>query len=339
VQLSALFKGPGWAPGKPRLGLPEDIPVVHYPHPFYDPKVPTIVNIYVLVCSQLLEYAECSGGMRDPAHEAQRVPRVLLTRAQIQYAGSLALYVSTLAYSKQFSATAAVISSLYILLSLTAYGGVFDRRRWAVQLEIVRLVIPLAYIAYADGPPTHARLRPRPALLMDITRVPYHHACRRLAAWGVAPSVLTVLPAETAEKVRVGIVSFYGLSLLFVLGRASIYPFLGPSRSLESLPPAPRVSKGTSAAATAVAASGVAPMAAASPPAFPAYARSPPPRAAATAAAAAIAATPTKLVIRKPKGPTGETPKSPRSAPKSPRSATPTSPRSRTRSAKSPGSK
>jgi len=258
-------------------------------------------------------------------------------RSQIQYAGSLALYVSTLAYSKQFSATAAVISSLYILLSLTAYGGIFDRRRWAVQLEIVRLVIPLAYVAYADGAPAPCAPPPAPwpASLTDAARVPGRSACRRLAAWGVLPSVLTVLPAETAEKVRVGIVAFYGLSLLFVLGRASVYPFLGTSRSLESLPPASRVAKGTSAAAAATAA----PAPAASPPAFPAYARSPPPRAAATAAAAAIAATPTKLVIRKPKGPAGDAPQSPRGAPKSPRSAATTSTRSRARSAKSPGGK
>jgi hypothetical protein len=27
-KLSVIFKGPGWAPGKPRLGLIEDIPDV-----------------------------------------------------------------------------------------------------------------------------------------------------------------------------------------------------------------------------------------------------------------------------------------------------------------------
>lgn len=27
-KLSVIFKGPGWAPGKPRLGLIEDIPEV-----------------------------------------------------------------------------------------------------------------------------------------------------------------------------------------------------------------------------------------------------------------------------------------------------------------------
>ena len=29
-KLSVIFKGPGWAPGKPRLGLPEDIPEVSH---------------------------------------------------------------------------------------------------------------------------------------------------------------------------------------------------------------------------------------------------------------------------------------------------------------------
>lgn len=28
-KLSVIFKGPGWGPGKPRLGLPEEIPVVN----------------------------------------------------------------------------------------------------------------------------------------------------------------------------------------------------------------------------------------------------------------------------------------------------------------------
>jgi alkylglycerol monooxygenase len=48
-KLSVLFKGPGWAPGKPRLGDLRDVPAVRYPHKYYDPKIPGILTAYIMV--------------------------------------------------------------------------------------------------------------------------------------------------------------------------------------------------------------------------------------------------------------------------------------------------
>ena len=50
-KLSALFKGPGWAPGKPRLGLLSDVPK---PDPneckySYQPHIATWKKVYVYV--------------------------------------------------------------------------------------------------------------------------------------------------------------------------------------------------------------------------------------------------------------------------------------------------
>ena len=54
----------------------------------------------------------------------------------------------TLAFSKKFSAAAAIASSSFVLLSLTSYGAMFDRKRYALPLELARLVVPIAYAAY-----------------------------------------------------------------------------------------------------------------------------------------------------------------------------------------------
>ncbi|NWX83638.1 ALKMO monooxygenase, partial [Nothoprocta pentlandii] len=48
-KLSVLFKGPGWGPGKPRLGLPEEIPVITGKEVPYNPSVPAYLNCYAVV--------------------------------------------------------------------------------------------------------------------------------------------------------------------------------------------------------------------------------------------------------------------------------------------------
>ena len=50
-KLSVIFKGPGWAPGKPRLGCIEDVPE-DYPNESkyaYDPRVAYWKKFYVLI--------------------------------------------------------------------------------------------------------------------------------------------------------------------------------------------------------------------------------------------------------------------------------------------------
>lgn len=46
-KLSVIFKGPGWSPGKPRLGLPEDIPQVESPEVKYNTNVPLLKSVYI----------------------------------------------------------------------------------------------------------------------------------------------------------------------------------------------------------------------------------------------------------------------------------------------------
>jgi alkylglycerol monooxygenase len=48
-KLQFLFKGPGWSPGKPRLGCREDIPQVSPNEKPYDRSVPMWLNMYIAV--------------------------------------------------------------------------------------------------------------------------------------------------------------------------------------------------------------------------------------------------------------------------------------------------
>ncbi|KFQ89616.1 Alkylglycerol monooxygenase, partial [Phoenicopterus ruber ruber] len=48
-KLSVIFKGPGWGPGKPRLGLPEEIPVITGKEVPFNPSVPAYLNCYAVV--------------------------------------------------------------------------------------------------------------------------------------------------------------------------------------------------------------------------------------------------------------------------------------------------
>nr|CAH7728481.1 unnamed protein product [Callosobruchus chinensis] len=54
-KLAAIFYGPSWQPGKPRLGLEEDkVKVV--PRPAYDVKIPLWCNIYLLIHFSIVVY-------------------------------------------------------------------------------------------------------------------------------------------------------------------------------------------------------------------------------------------------------------------------------------------
>lgn len=56
-KLSVLFKGPGWGPGKPRLGLLQDIPEVHNFMPYFSPtnNISITLQLYAHVfCCKLI---------------------------------------------------------------------------------------------------------------------------------------------------------------------------------------------------------------------------------------------------------------------------------------------
>ncbi|KAK3880621.1 hypothetical protein Pcinc_014895 [Petrolisthes cinctipes] len=110
-KLKALFYGPGWAPGTPRLGNPEDIPdmrgrkrfEIHLPHWF---------TAYIFVNCSVLFYTYLQMGLRmkDVTLLEQRV--------------NLAIH----------------------LLTCTSVGGLYDGREYSVWLEPLRLLFYLVSV-------------------------------------------------------------------------------------------------------------------------------------------------------------------------------------------------
>ncbi|UXI18153.1 FCH domain only protein 2 [Sarcoptes scabiei] len=47
-KLAVVFKGPGWSPGKPRLGYYDDIPLIDEPVSYWDPEISAWKKIYVV---------------------------------------------------------------------------------------------------------------------------------------------------------------------------------------------------------------------------------------------------------------------------------------------------
>ncbi|CAG2174203.1 unnamed protein product, partial [Oppiella nova] len=109
-KMSALFKGPGWAPGKPRLGLIKEVPEPDPAAPkySYDPFIPLWRKFYVLFHGTIVLVAFIQ----------------LADHPYIRY-----------------SALKGLAGIVYIVLFLTSVGALFDCRKFAPLLEIVRCVI------------------------------------------------------------------------------------------------------------------------------------------------------------------------------------------------------
>ncbi|CAD5124497.1 DgyrCDS12776 [Dimorphilus gyrociliatus] len=115
-KLSALFKGPGWQRGTPRLGNHEDLPEVEYPVKCYDSSISPMYSIYILVHFLILNitYTE-----------------------MVQFRAGLTPVQVTLAI-------------VFILFSLTTFGCLNDRRSYAPYLETVRLLVLLGLFFHFD---------------------------------------------------------------------------------------------------------------------------------------------------------------------------------------------
>lgn len=111
-KVCVFIKGPGWAPGKPRLGLIEDVPPVTHPWPKYDSSVPFFLSLYILVHFGLV-----------------LVSFSIVDRTYASTSGSL------------MAPGIFLVLCLYAILSLTSFGALFDRRPYAVGLEIARLLL------------------------------------------------------------------------------------------------------------------------------------------------------------------------------------------------------
>ncbi|CAI9586821.1 unnamed protein product, partial [Staurois parvus] len=113
-KLSVIFKGPGWGPGKPRLGLPEELPKVTGEEEPYDPKVSMAVQIY-------------SG---------------------IHFILLLAIYQHMFAAKSMLSPISLLARILYILLMLTSLGFLLENRPTAAVLEMFRCCVFLLLQKY-----------------------------------------------------------------------------------------------------------------------------------------------------------------------------------------------
>ncbi|KAL5007036.1 hypothetical protein ScPMuIL_015842 [Solemya velum] len=103
-KVASMFCGPGWAPGKPRLGNIEDIPKVQPPFQLYDTKTPLWMNIYVAV----------------------HFPLTVVGFQIIHQTANMLSAVHVLLYSG------------FLLLSLTSFGLMFDKRPLSPFLELIR---------------------------------------------------------------------------------------------------------------------------------------------------------------------------------------------------------
>nr|XP_022314509.1 alkylglycerol monooxygenase-like isoform X2 [Crassostrea virginica] len=111
-KLAVLWKGPGWAPGKPRTGLIEDIPDIHAPQAKFDRQLPLWTNLYIWTHMLLL----------------------------IVFYGVLAHYKSEL------SPYITLAGVLFIVLTLSSFGALYDHRPRASLQELLRCAFLLLIV-------------------------------------------------------------------------------------------------------------------------------------------------------------------------------------------------
>lgn len=106
-KLAVLFKGPGWTPGKPRLGDPADLPEIEYPIQRYDSSLSYWGNVYVLV-----HFA-----VTIVAYQLLIARRMLMSQLHVL----------------------GVIS--YFLLTISSVGALFDNKWYAPYMELFRCLL------------------------------------------------------------------------------------------------------------------------------------------------------------------------------------------------------
>lgn len=109
-KLWCLLKGPGWSPGKPRLGLIEDIPDAHAPAKKFNKTVHGLLNVYCLT----------------------------------HFVLTLALYETAVKYQKVLSVSELLLTVLFVLWTLTDIGLIYENRSSAKWMEVIRSVVFMA---------------------------------------------------------------------------------------------------------------------------------------------------------------------------------------------------
>ncbi|XP_006832354.1 PREDICTED: alkylglycerol monooxygenase [Chrysochloris asiatica] len=106
-KFSVIFKGPGWSPGKPRLGLSEEIPEVTGKEVAFSSPASQLLKIYAVV----------------------------------QFALMLAFYEDTFANKAVLPQVSLILRISFIILTLTSIGFLMDQRPKAAILETVRCLV------------------------------------------------------------------------------------------------------------------------------------------------------------------------------------------------------
>ncbi|XP_059510504.1 alkylglycerol monooxygenase isoform X3 [Stegostoma tigrinum] len=106
-KISVLFKGPGWQPGKPRLGCLEDIPAISGNEIPHNPHIPVWLQLYAVLHFILI----------------------------------LGIYLHIFAHKSVLSEFTILLGIGYIILTLSSIGLMMENRSEVAILEIVRCCI------------------------------------------------------------------------------------------------------------------------------------------------------------------------------------------------------
>ncbi|XP_063613869.1 alkylglycerol monooxygenase-like [Penaeus indicus] len=127
--LRAVFYGPGWVPGAPRLGDPDGFPDVKAPRVKYDPQMPAWFLAYTGFHLFLALLAQ----------------QMLLIHLKVSFFFFLALFLSLVS---PWYTVATFLS--FIFVTVGVLGSMFDGWRWAPLLESARCA---AFLLYARATP------------------------------------------------------------------------------------------------------------------------------------------------------------------------------------------
>lgn len=118
-KFSVLFKGPGWGPGKPRLGLSEEIPEVTGQEVPFTSSASELLKIY----------------------------------AVLQFAVMLVFYEETFANTAVLSQVTILLRICFIILTLTSIGFLLDQRPKAAIVETLRCLLFLTLYRFGHLKP------------------------------------------------------------------------------------------------------------------------------------------------------------------------------------------
>ncbi|XP_067686163.1 alkylglycerol monooxygenase-like [Haliotis asinina] len=117
-KLSVIFKGPGWEPGKPRLGFKEDLLEVESPVRKYDHSVPVSLSVYIWT----------------------------------HFTAILVGYLILSTHRQDYTTELVVTNVLYICFSLSTFGLMYDNWRHSPVMELVRCVAFIIACEVLDMP-------------------------------------------------------------------------------------------------------------------------------------------------------------------------------------------